>query len=136
MRLVATQHFTKRTNAAAPAAPSKAPPPRGAAQHTQWQAWGSTSLLVAKAAHPRLIIGPAGAHLDPQLDKHFGVQRFFQLDASFGADALDALALVANHHRLVAVALDHDGSGDFEQALLLATTGFFLELVDYHGGGI
>jgi hypothetical protein len=44
--------------------------------------------------------------------------QLFQLLARFGADALEALALVANHHGLVVVALDHDGGGNAHQALV------------------
>ena len=40
----------------------------------------------------RLVVGPAGAHLDPELEEHLGVEQLLELLARLGADALQALA--------------------------------------------
>ena len=52
-----------------------------------------------------------------------------------GADALEALALLANHHGLVPVALHHDGGSHAHKALV-GLAGLFVELVDDDGGGV
>lgn len=60
---------------------------------------------------------------------------FSRLLAGFGGDTLEALAALADHHGLVAVALDHDGGGNAHEAAELGA-GLLLELIDDHGGGI
>src|SRR6218665_24444 len=91
--------------------------------------------FVAERAHARLVVGPAGAHLYPYFQEGLGVELFFQFLARLGADALEALAFVADDHHLVAVALDHDGGGDLHQALVLPTE-LLTEPVDEHRRGV
>src|SRR6478609_164099 len=89
-------------------------------------------LLVAKAAHPRLVVGPAGSHLHPQFDEDLCADQLLELLAGFGADAFEPLALLADHHGLVAVALHDDGGRDaYEPSVLRAR--FLVELVDHDG---
>src|SRR5690606_33944925 len=66
------------------------------------------ALFISERTHPGIVVGPARSHLDPQLQEHLATPEPLQLGAGLGADALELLALVADHHALVAVALDHD----------------------------
>src|SRR5690349_6708869 len=38
-----------------------------------------TVLFITEGAHARFIIGPAGTHLDPDLQKHLGIHELFKL---------------------------------------------------------
>ena len=61
--------------------------------------------------------------------------RLLEFLAGLGADALQALAALANHHGFVAIALDNDGGCHAHETLVLLA-GFFFELVDHHRGGV
>src|SRR6476661_6932434 len=89
-------------------------------------------LLVAKAAHPRLVVSPPGTHLDPQLDEDLGAEQLLEFLPRLGADALEPLALVADHDGLVAVALHDDGRGDANEPAMLRAR-LLVELVDHDG---
>src|SRR5512134_3620126 len=96
------------------------------------------------AAQVRFVVGPARAHLHPQRKHHLRVEKLLQLVARLGADALQALAAVADHDALVRFALDHDGGGDVDATLrgrlaalaLARRSVYFLEAVDHHGRGV
>src|SRR5690606_9360133 len=75
------------------------------ARPAQRRSVGAASLITERA-YTGLVVRPARAYLDPQLQKHLGVPQLFQLLARLGTDALELLALLADHHALVALALD------------------------------
>jgi len=84
-------------------------------------------VAVTQGAQCALIIGPATLHLHPQVQHDLGIEQQFHVLARFGADALDALALVANDDFLLAVTFDEDQRMDMQGFALL------LELFDFDG---
>src|SRR5574343_566662 len=65
--------------------------------------------LVAVGAQVFFAVGPTRTHLDPELQEDAAVHQVLQLLACLGADALEALAALADDHALVGIALDDDG---------------------------
>ena len=78
----------------------------------------------------RFVVGPTGAHLDPDLEEDLRIHELLEFLAGLGADALEALSAVADDHALVRIALDDDAGRDAAQIAL------FLELVDHDGRGV
>lgn len=54
-----------------------------AVQHKGWlvakaaRSGHGVGLFVAEGAHAGFVVGPTGAHFDPNFDKNFGVHEFF-----------------------------------------------------------
>src|SRR5881394_4317286 len=84
-------------------------------------------VAVTQRTQRTLVIGPATLNLDPQVEHDLGVEQQLHVLARFGADTLDALALVANDDFLLAVALDEDQGMDVQGFALL------LEFFDFDG---
>ena len=64
------------------------------------------------------LFGPVLAHLDEQEQMDAAAEQFFQLLARQFADRLDGRAALAQHDRLLAVALDIDHLVDLHRAVL------------------
>src|SRR5665811_1356076 len=82
--------------------------------------------LIAEGLDARLVVSPARADLDPDLQEHFAAGQRFEFVPRFSADTLELFALLANDHALVTFALNHDGGSDPAQISL------FLVLVNQH----
>ena len=84
-------------------------------------------VAVTQRTQCTLVVGPAALHLDPQVEHDLGVEQQLHVLARFGADAFDALALVANDDLLLTVTLNEDQGVDVQGFALL------LELFDLDG---
>src|SRR5690606_21842222 len=102
--------------------------PLGGQRPAQRRSVGAS--LIPEGANAGIVVGPARADLHPQFKEDLAAPEFFELHPRLGTDALEFFALVADHHALVAFALDDDGGRDAAQLP------FFFEAVDDDGGGV
>src|SRR5690606_31336823 len=70
------------------------------------------SVAVAEGAQRGLVVGPALAHAHPGLQEHLGAEQLLHALARTAADLAQARPALADHDRLLAVALDPDHGAD------------------------
>src|SRR5438067_5186452 len=83
-------------------------------------------LLIAQLSQDARIVRPGAAYLDPDPEVHLSLKEALHVLAGSARHLLQALAALAEHDALLAVALDQDGGLDAAQSALL------LETVDHH----
>src|SRR5687767_449815 len=71
--------------------------------------------LVPQLPQGRFVVGPAFAHAHPGFQEDLGTEQSLHLHARFRADFAQARTGLADHDRLLAVALDPDHRADAQQ---------------------
>src|SRR5882724_6594783 len=64
------------------------------------------------------VLTPFGLHADVEIEIDLRVEELFEVLAGRDADALDQIATLPDHDRLLRLALDHDGAIQREDAVL------------------
>src|SRR5215471_4459078 len=75
------------------------------------------SVGVAEFLQHGFVVDPAFAHLHPQTQEHLALEGTLHVTARAAADGLELCATVADHDRLLSVALDPDHGMDFSHAI-------------------
>src|SRR6478736_4220616 len=94
---------------------------------TARDAIAATSVGVAEGAQRGLVVRPAGAHAHPGFEEDLGAEQALHLFARAGTDLAQARTALADHDRLLAVALDPDHRADAEHPAV------DFEALDLHG---
>src|SRR5690606_31608938 len=87
-------------------------------------------LVVAEGPQRGLVVRPALAHAHPGLQEHLRIEQPLHLLPRAGADLAQALAALADHDRLLPLALDPDHRADAHQP------GLLLVALDLHRGRV
>src|SRR5205809_2390537 len=81
-------------------------------------------------AEKPLVFAPPFVNADVEIEENARAERGFELLPRIGADALDHVAALADHDRLLRVALDEDRRVNLDEILLFV----FFPAVDVDGG--
>src|SRR5690606_21662647 len=70
---------------------------------------GLPRVVIAQGTQGAIVIGPAGLDLHPQIEHDAALDQVFDIAAGLGADALDALAVLADENFFLPAALPSHG---------------------------